>query len=155
MQKLSVKLNAGKREHNKLTTTTTIKVEKNSSVINALTHRGVYSRITVFALLDVICLLVLNSCVFFQGREGDVQLALNHRAHIKAGWSQLAALHCCLLADLLKSPSYKPPLLHILARRWQDRCLEVIHIYFIIFVASIVLQGFTFVLVHNVSISAF
>ena len=53
------------------------------------------------------------------------QLAMNHRAHIKAGWSQLAALHCCLLADLLKTPTYKPPLLHILARRWQDRCLEV------------------------------
>ena len=55
----------------------------------------------------------------------DVQLAMNHRAHIKAGWSQLAALHCCLLADILKVSSYKPPLLHILARRWQDRCLEV------------------------------
>ncbi|KAJ7393797.1 WD repeat-containing protein 7 [Desmophyllum pertusum] len=50
---------------------------------------------------------------------------MNHRAHIKAGWSQLAALHCCLLADILKISSYKPPLLHILARRWQDRCLEV------------------------------
>lgn len=57
--------------------------------------------------------------------ETDVQLAMNHRAHIKAGWSQLAALHCCLLADILKASSYKPPLLHILARRWQDRCLEV------------------------------
>lgn len=57
--------------------------------------------------------------------EMDVQLAMNHRAHIKAGWSQLAALHCCLLADMLKVSSYKPPLLHILARRWQDRCLEV------------------------------
>ena len=57
--------------------------------------------------------------------EMDIQLAMNHRAHIKAGWSQLAALHCCLLADILKVSSYKPPLLHILARRWQDRCLEV------------------------------
>lgn len=59
--------------------------------------------------------------------DSDVQFAMNHRAHIKAGWSQLAALHCCLLADLLVVPSYKPPLLHILARRWQDRCLEVSH----------------------------
>ncbi|XP_031568351.1 WD repeat-containing protein 7-like [Actinia tenebrosa] len=58
-------------------------------------------------------------------KDSDVQLAMNHRAHIKAGWSQLAALHCCLLADLLRVPSYKPPLLHLLARRWQDRCLEV------------------------------
>lgn len=57
--------------------------------------------------------------------EMDVQIAMNHRAHIKAGWSQLAALHCCLLADILKVSSFKPPLLHILARRWQDRCLEV------------------------------
>ena len=57
--------------------------------------------------------------------EMDVQIAMNHRAHIKAGWSQLAALHCCLLADILKISSFKPPLLHILARRWQDRCLEV------------------------------
>ena len=57
--------------------------------------------------------------------EMDMQLAMNHRAHIKAGWSQLAALHCCLLADILKISSFKPPLLHILARRWQDRCLEV------------------------------
>ncbi|XP_044173279.1 WD repeat-containing protein 7-like isoform X2 [Acropora millepora] len=57
--------------------------------------------------------------------EVDVQRAMNHRAHIKAGWSQLAALHCCLLADILKVSSFKPPLLHILARKWQDRCLEV------------------------------
>ena len=62
--------------------------------------------------------------------EVDVQLAMNHRAHIKAGWSQLAALHCCLLADILRVSSYKPPLLHILARRWQDRCLEVCHLCF-------------------------
>ncbi|XP_048581651.1 WD repeat-containing protein 7 [Nematostella vectensis] len=57
--------------------------------------------------------------------DSDIQMAMNHRAHIKAGWSQLAALHCCLLADLLTVPVYKPPLLHILARRWQDRCLEI------------------------------
>ena len=55
----------------------------------------------------------------------DAQVVMNHRAHIKAGWSQLAALHCCLLADILKVSSFRPPLLHILARRWQDRCLEV------------------------------
>lgn len=68
--------------------------------------------------------------------EMDVQLAMNHRAHIKAGWSQLAALHCCLLADILRVSPYKPPLLHILARRWQDRCLEVCHICLNSLVAS-------------------
>ena len=55
----------------------------------------------------------------------DSQVAMNHRAHIKAGWSHVAALHCCLLAELLSGSSYKPPLLHTLARKWQDRCLEV------------------------------
>lgn len=42
-----------------------------------------------------------------------------------AGWSLLAALHCVLLPDLLGSVHYKPPYLEMLARRWQDRCLEV------------------------------
>ena len=41
------------------------------------------------------------------------------------GWSLLAALHCVLLPDLLGSTRYKPPHLEMLARRWQDRCLEV------------------------------
>lgn len=47
------------------------------------------------------------------------------RANIKAGWSRLATLYCCLLPDKLLAASYRPPLLHVLARRWQDRCLEV------------------------------
>lgn len=47
------------------------------------------------------------------------------RAEIKAGWSLVAALHCCMLPDSMKGLKYRPPLLHILARRWQDRCLEV------------------------------
>ena len=47
------------------------------------------------------------------------------RANIKAGWSRLATLYCCLLPDKLCSANYRPPLLHVLARRWQDRCLEV------------------------------
>uniref|UniRef100_A0A8C5AUD7 WD repeat domain 7 n=1 Tax=Gadus morhua TaxID=8049 RepID=A0A8C5AUD7_GADMO len=40
-----------------------------------------------------------------------------------AGWSQLAAMHCVMLPDLLGK--FRPPLLEMLARRWQDRCLEV------------------------------
>uniref|UniRef100_A0A3Q3A103 WD repeat domain 7 n=1 Tax=Kryptolebias marmoratus TaxID=37003 RepID=A0A3Q3A103_KRYMA len=40
-------------------------------------------------------------------------------------WSQLAAMHCVMLPDLLGLDKYRPPLLEMLARRWQDRCLEV------------------------------
>lgn len=46
-------------------------------------------------------------------------------SEIKAGWSLLATLHCCMLPDAMKGLQYRPPLLHILARRWQDRCLEI------------------------------
>lgn len=44
---------------------------------------------------------------------------------IKQGWSQLAAMHCVMLPDLLGLDKFRPPLLEMLARRWQDRCLEV------------------------------
>lgn len=46
-------------------------------------------------------------------------------ASLCAGWSQLAAMHCVMLPDLLGLDKYRPPLLEMLARRWQDRCLEV------------------------------
>ena len=60
-------------------------------------------------------------------REEDPSLAIGSmiRANIKAGWSRLATLYCCLLPDKLDMAFYRPPLLHVLARRWQDRCLEV------------------------------
>uniref|UniRef100_A0A8C9WKG6 WD repeat domain 7 n=1 Tax=Scleropages formosus TaxID=113540 RepID=A0A8C9WKG6_SCLFO len=44
---------------------------------------------------------------------------------ILAGWSQLAAMHCVMLPDLLGLDKFRPPLLEMLARRWQDRCLEI------------------------------
>ncbi|KAL4617309.1 WD repeat-containing protein 7 isoform X2 [Arapaima gigas] len=44
---------------------------------------------------------------------------------IPVGWSQLAAMHCVMLPDLLGLDKFRPPLLEMLARRWQDRCLEV------------------------------
>ncbi|CAH1251801.1 WDR7 [Branchiostoma lanceolatum] len=47
------------------------------------------------------------------------------QAQIKQGWSLLAALHCVLLPDLLGKERFQPPQLQMLARRWQDRCLEV------------------------------
>uniref|UniRef100_A0A7N6BWV8 WDR72-like alpha-solenoid domain-containing protein n=1 Tax=Anabas testudineus TaxID=64144 RepID=A0A7N6BWV8_ANATE len=43
----------------------------------------------------------------------------------RRGWSQLAAMHCVMLPDLLGLDKFRPPLLEMLARRWQDRCLEV------------------------------
>ncbi|XP_042906902.1 WD repeat-containing protein 7 isoform X2 [Parasteatoda tepidariorum] len=49
----------------------------------------------------------------------------SQQAAIKQGWSLLAALHCVLLPDLVKSEKYKTPQVEMLARRWQDRCLEV------------------------------
>lgn len=49
----------------------------------------------------------------------------SQQAHIKQGWSLLAALHCVLLPDLVKSHKFKCPQVEMLARRWQDRCLEV------------------------------
>lgn len=44
---------------------------------------------------------------------------------VNEGWSQLAAMHCVMLPDLLGLGKFRPPLLEMLARRWQDRCLEV------------------------------
>ncbi|CAF88814.1 unnamed protein product, partial [Tetraodon nigroviridis] len=41
------------------------------------------------------------------------------------GWSQRAAMHCVMLPDLLGLDKFRPPLLEMLAQRWQDRCLEV------------------------------
>ena len=47
------------------------------------------------------------------------------QAQTKQGWSLLAALHCVLLPDLVGKDLFKPAMLEMLARRWQDRCLEV------------------------------
>ena len=51
------------------------------------------------------------------------------QAQSKQGWSLLATLHCVLLPDLVGRHDYCAPLLEMLARRWQDRCLEVRHDY--------------------------
>ena len=47
------------------------------------------------------------------------------QSQIKQGWSLLAALHCVLLPELVGHGNFISPLLEMLARRWQDRCLEV------------------------------
>ena len=51
------------------------------------------------------------------------------QSQTKQGWSLLATLHCVLLPDLLGKERYHPPQLEMLARRWQDRCLEVDYIF--------------------------
>jgi len=46
--------------------------------------------------------------------------------HIKEGWSALAAMHCVMLPDLLKPYShFAPPKVDLLARRWQDPCIDI------------------------------
>ncbi|XP_053151489.1 WD repeat-containing protein 7 isoform X4 [Hemicordylus capensis] len=47
------------------------------------------------------------------------------QGQIKQGWSQLAAMHCVMLPETVGLDKFRPPLLEMLARRWQDRCLEV------------------------------
>ncbi|MFH4974008.1 hypothetical protein AB6A40_000717 [Gnathostoma spinigerum] len=47
-------------------------------------------------------------------------------SQVRQGWSLLTALHCCVLPDLIKpKASYCSPRIELLARRWQDRCIEV------------------------------
>ncbi|CAG0923305.1 unnamed protein product, partial [Notodromas monacha] len=43
---------------------------------------------------------------------------------VKQGWSLLTTLHCILLPDIVAG-KYKRIRVEMLARRWQDRCLEV------------------------------
>ena len=56
---------------------------------------------------------------------GDDTKDFVQQSQIKQGWSLLATLHCVLLPDLLGKERYRSPQLEMLARRWQDRCLEV------------------------------
>uniref|UniRef100_A0A6B0VHG6 Putative repeat-containing protein 7 n=1 Tax=Ixodes ricinus TaxID=34613 RepID=A0A6B0VHG6_IXORI len=53
------------------------------------------------------------------------EVLTQQQAHVKQGWSLLAALHCVLLPDLVRTQDFKRPQVEMLARRWQDRCLEV------------------------------
>ncbi|XP_052824670.1 WD repeat-containing protein 7 isoform X2 [Octopus bimaculoides] len=55
-----------------------------------------------------------------EGERASIQ-----QAQIKQGWSLLAALHCVLLPELVGSGNYQAPQVEMLARRWQDRCLEI------------------------------
>ncbi|VBB32022.1 unnamed protein product, partial [Acanthocheilonema viteae] len=66
-------------------------------------------------------ILIRNTSFRYSGaesHESDLQL--------KQVWSLIAALHCCLLPDLIKPKHiYCPPRIELLAKRWQDRCIEV------------------------------
>ncbi|XP_055890767.1 WD repeat-containing protein 7-like isoform X11 [Biomphalaria glabrata] len=55
--------------------------------------------------------------------SADMQATL--QAQVKQGWSLLAAMHCVLLPELVGLDYYQCPQLEMLARRWQDRCLEI------------------------------
>ena len=61
-----------------------------------------------------------------EGFKGlDPQALVQEQQQVRQGWSSLAALHCINLPDLVKSQQFKKPLVEVLARRWQDRCIEV------------------------------
>ncbi|VDO43375.1 unnamed protein product, partial [Onchocerca flexuosa] len=100
------------------------------------------SSLTTAHLLAVIALA--NTLMSLHGASFDIakrnilmrsssrpSLAESHEneLQLKQGWSLIAALHCCLLPDLIKPKNiYCPPRIELLAKRhflWQDRCLEV------------------------------
>ncbi|CAB3403143.1 unnamed protein product [Caenorhabditis bovis] len=57
--------------------------------------------------------------------RSDSSAALD-RQQVKRGWSLIAALHCALLPDHVRPrSSYAAPSIELLARRWQDSCLEI------------------------------
>ena len=50
----------------------------------------------------------------------------NECHQIKQGWSNVAALHCVILPELVKPPgSYAAPRIDLLARHWRDGCIEI------------------------------
>uniref|UniRef100_A0A183UV28 WD_REPEATS_REGION domain-containing protein n=1 Tax=Toxocara canis TaxID=6265 RepID=A0A183UV28_TOXCA len=65
--------------------------------------------------------LIRNASLRSSGSESS-----DGESQLRQGWSLLAALHCCLLPDLVKPKyAYCCPRIELLARRWQDRCVEV------------------------------
>ncbi|CAG5131600.1 unnamed protein product, partial [Candidula unifasciata] len=59
------------------------------------------------------------------GYDSADSTGMSESDSIKQGWSLLAALHCVLLPELVGPEHYQSPQLEMLARRWQDRCLEI------------------------------
>lgn len=59
-------------------------------------------------------------------KSSDEQMSENESQQVKQGWSSIAALHCVLLPDLIKPRnSYALPRIDLLARKWQDSCIEI------------------------------
>lgn len=56
--------------------------------------------------------------------DDEADAIMMQQSQIKQGWSLKAALHCVLLPEMVGPGYLKAPLLEMLARRWQDRCLE-------------------------------
>uniref|UniRef100_A0A183BNY2 WD_REPEATS_REGION domain-containing protein n=1 Tax=Globodera pallida TaxID=36090 RepID=A0A183BNY2_GLOPA len=53
-------------------------------------------------------------------------LAENESQQIRQGWSNVASLHCVLLSELIKpSDAYATPRIDLLARKWQNDCIEI------------------------------
>lgn len=70
--------------------------------------------------------LVVSESMDSPGTSDDeTDAIMMQQSQIKQGWSLKAALHCVLLPEMVGSEYLKAPQLEMLARRWQDRCLEV------------------------------
>ncbi|RWS30859.1 WD repeat-containing protein 7-like protein [Leptotrombidium deliense] len=130
-----------------------IQEEERARVFASHVHWELSTAITTNHLLTVISLantlMSMNSATFIPEQErrrklyrrlsrtdskGEVDIddikafeaeaVATQQQQVKQGWSLLAALHCVLLPDLVKH-NFKKPLVEVLARRWQDRCLEI------------------------------
>ncbi|XP_043192685.1 WD repeat-containing protein 7-like, partial [Amphibalanus amphitrite] len=62
-----------------------------------------------------------------KSQEGLVELQANFWAQVREGWSKMATLHCVQFPERLDASGVvlKKPLVEMLARRWQDRCIEI------------------------------
>ncbi|XP_037068818.1 WD repeat-containing protein 7-like [Pollicipes pollicipes] len=62
-----------------------------------------------------------------KSQDGLLELQANFWAQVREGWSKIATLHCVQFPERMESSgvALKKPLVEILARRWQDRCIEI------------------------------
>ncbi|EDV25286.1 uncharacterized protein TRIADDRAFT_37484 [Trichoplax adhaerens] len=102
-------------------------------------HWMLSSSLTTQHMLAIISvsntLMEMNHTSFISAFEDDIESneeaedremkEVTRISQIKAGWSQIATLHCVLLPDKLGKHTFKAPLLQVLARRWQHKCLEI------------------------------
>ncbi|CAK5094644.1 unnamed protein product [Meloidogyne enterolobii] len=59
-------------------------------------------------------------------KSTEEQLSECESHKVKQSWSNIAALHCILLPERIKPKnSYASPKLDMLARKWQDSCIEI------------------------------